>query len=149
MSKYEHINSSKKAMNLEPPKNSECPPGHTTYEVEPQSMIRNIAKDETIDLCTLVDYKTGQVVSRTLAQNKYLNLTLFAFSKGEGLSAHKSTGDAMVQVLDGTGIFTVNEQAQTVGTGYTIVLPANVSHAVYAQENFKMLLTVVKPVHIT
>lgn len=109
-------------------------------------MIKNMPKAETLELCALVEYQNGQVISRTLAQNKYLNLTVFAFAKGEGLSTHSSTGDAMVQVLDGTGSLTVDGQAHTVPAGQTIVLPANVPHAVDAPENFKMLLTVVKPV---
>jgi len=103
-------------------------------------------KAESLDLCSLVDYKPGQVISRTLAQNKHLNLTVFAFAKGESLSTHKSNGDAMVQVLDGTGILTIDGEAHTVGAGHTIILPANVPHAVDAPGDFKMLLTVVKPV---
>ncbi|MGB0259113.1 MAG: cupin domain-containing protein [Coraliomargarita sp.] len=103
-------------------------------------------KADPLDLCSLVDYQDGQVISRTLAQNKHLNLTVFACAKGEGLSTHSSTGDAMVQVLDGVGILTVDGQDHTVPAGQTIVLPANIPHAVDAPENFKMLLTVVKPV---
>lgn len=109
-------------------------------------MIKNCPKAEALDLCSLVDYQPGQVISRTLAQNKYLNLTVFAFAKGEGLSTHHSTGDAMVHVLDGTGILTIEGTAHTVPAGQTIVLPANIPHAVDAPENFKMLLTVVKAV---
>lgn len=109
-------------------------------------MIKNMPKGETINLCDLVDYQPGQVISRTLAQNKHLNLTVFAFAQGEGLSTHHSTGDAMVQVLDGTGTLTIDGEPHTVPAGQTIVLPANVPHAVDAPEDFKMLLTVVKPV---
>lgn len=108
-------------------------------------MIKNIPKAEALDLCSLVDYQTGQVISRTLAQNTYLNLTVFAFAKGEALSTHSSSGDAMVQVLDGVGILTVDGDAHTVAAGQTIVLPAKVPHAVDAPQDFKMLLTVVKP----
>lgn len=103
-------------------------------------------KAEALNLCDLVDYQAGQVISRTLAQNKYLNLTVFAFAQGEGLSTHHSSGDAMVQVLDGTGILTIDGKPRTVPAGQTIVLPANVPHAVDAPENFKMLLSVVKPI---
>lgn len=110
-------------------------------------MIKNMPKGEILELGKLVDYQEGQVVSRTLAQNKYLNLTVFAFASGEGLSTHSSSGDAMIQVLDGSGQFTIDEQpAQTVNQGECIVLPANIPHAVSAPEKFKMLLTVVKPV---
>ncbi len=109
-------------------------------------MIKNMPFAEALDLCDLVSYQPGQVVSRTLAQNKHLNLTVFAFAQGEGLSTHSSNGDAMVQVLDGAGHFTVGQTKALVPAGQTIVLPANIPHAVDAPENFKMLLTVVKPV---
>lgn len=109
-------------------------------------MIKNIPFTEVLDLCNLLSYQPRQVVSRTLAQNKHINLSVFAFSAGEGLSTHSSTGDAMVQVLDGEAKFTVGDQTPvTVIKGQTIVLPANVPHAVDAPQDFKMLLTVVKP----
>jgi quercetin dioxygenase-like cupin family protein len=108
-------------------------------------MIKNISFAAAIDLRDLVDYQPGQVVSRTLAQNKHMNMSVFAFAEGEGLSTHSSTGDAMVQVLDGVGQFKVDQKESTVPAGQTIVLPANIPHAVHALENFKMLLTVVKP----
>jgi quercetin dioxygenase-like cupin family protein len=107
--------------------------------------IKNIALGEPLELKELVNYAAGQVVSRTLAHNKRLNLSLFAFFRGEGLSTHSSGGDALVQVLDGIGQFTIAEHTHTLPAGNSIVLPANVPHAVHAPENFKMLLTVVKP----
>lgn len=110
-------------------------------------MIKNMPFAEALELCDLVSYQSEQVVSRTLAQNKHMNMSAFAFSKGEGLSTHSSTGDAMVQVLDGIGEFTVGDNTPvSVAKGQTIVLPANVPHAVDAPQDFKMLLTVVKPI---
>jgi quercetin dioxygenase-like cupin family protein len=133
-------------MNLKPSSTSTLDVQSSTFDVPSRPMIKNMPKAEALDLCSLVDYKPGQVISRTLAQNKHLNLTVFAFAKGEGLSTHHSTGDAMVQVLDGVGILTIDGQPHTVSSGQTIVLPANVPHAVDASGDFKMLLTVVKPV---
>lgn len=118
----------------------------STLTPSTKPMIKNCPKAEALDLCSLVEYQAGQVISRTLAQNKYLNLTVFAFAQGEGLSTHHSTGDAMVQVLDGTGILTIDGNPHTIPAGQTIVLPANIPHAVDAPEDFKMLLTVVKPI---
>ncbi|ADE54394.1 cupin domain-containing protein [Coraliomargarita akajimensis] len=109
-------------------------------------MIKNMPLAEVQDLSDLVTYQEAQVISRTIAQNKYLNITLFAFPAGEGLSTHSSTGDALIQVLDGTGQFTIGETDYRVPSGQSIVLPANKPHAVYAAEPFKMLLSVVKPV---
>ena len=108
-------------------------------------LIKNMPIAEPLTLTELVQYQAGQVVSRTLAHSKQFNLSIFAFSEGEGLSTHSSGGDAMVQVLDGTGQFTIADQTFPLPTGQAMVLPANVPHAVHAIENFKMLLTVVKP----
>ncbi|MEK6194629.1 MAG: cupin domain-containing protein, partial [Deltaproteobacteria bacterium] len=69
--------------------------------MEPSVLIKNIDFSEVHNLADLVDYEGGRVVSRTLAQNPTLSLTLFAFDAGEGVSTHTAPGDAMVHVLDG------------------------------------------------
>ena len=71
--------------------------------------------------------------------------TLFAFSKGEEISTHASGGDAMVLVLEGRGRFTIDGREHFCSAGESIVMPAGKPHAVYAAEDFKMLLTVVFP----
>ena len=64
--------------------------------------MKNIDKSTVLKLKEQVAYQPGQVVSRTLAQNDALSVTL-----------------------------------------YSIVMPAGHPHAVYGQEQFKMLLVVV------
>ena len=107
--------------------------------------IKNIEHEKVVNLSGLVQYMEGQVVSRTLAQNKAVSVTLFAFAKGEEIGTHDSEGDAMVTVLEGTGEFTVGGVKHQVKAGEALVMPAKIPHAVYAVENFKMLLTVVFP----
>ena len=104
--------------------------------------MKNIPKGEPVDLRDLVPYQEGQVVSRTLAQNEHVSVTLFAFEKGEEISTHASGGDAMVTVLEGTGRFTVGGEVFLVSQGETLIMPKDIPHAVYGQERFKMLLTV-------
>ena len=60
--------------------------------------IRNIDHESVVRLAELVSVQSGQVVSKTLAQNKAVSITLFAFDKGEEIGTHDSTGDAMVTV---------------------------------------------------
>ena len=108
--------------------------------------IKNIKHEEVLNLASQVSAQDGQIVSKTLAQNPYVSLTLFAFSKGEEISTHDSKGDAMVYVLEGTGKFTVGGKEHLVNAGETLIMPATIPHTVYAQEDFKMLLTVVFPI---
>lgn len=85
----------------------------------------------------LVAYQEGQVVSKTLVQNDYVSVTLFSFDKGEEISTHASGGDAMVTVLEGTGKFTIGGDVFILKEGETIIMPKDVPHAVYGQENLK------------
>ncbi|MCI9556661.1 cupin domain-containing protein [Oscillospiraceae bacterium 50-16] len=109
------------------------------------SYMKNIPGEEVLELAAMVEAGPGQVVSRTLAQNPAVSVTLFAFAKGEEISTHQSEGDAMVTVLEGTGKFTVDGVEHLVQKGEALVMPAGKPHAVYGQEAFKMLLVVVFP----
>lgn len=106
-------------------------------------LMKNIRKSEVLQLKDEIQYQEGQVVSKTLAQSDAVSMTLFAFEKGEEISTHESGGDAMVTVLDGTGKVTIDGVEHLLNCGETIVMPARTPHAVYGQERFKMLLTVI------
>jgi quercetin dioxygenase-like cupin family protein len=110
-----------------------------------QNYLKNINFASALKISDLVSYQPGQVVSKTLAQNPAVSLTIFAFDKGEEISSHESAGDAMVLVLDGEGEITIGSEKHTVKEGETIVMPSNTPHAVFAKEKFKMFLIVVFP----
>ena len=105
--------------------------------------IKNIEKAQVLTLKSEVAYQPGQVVSKTLAQNNALSVTLFAFDKGEEISTHESGGDAFVTCLDGVGKITVDDIEYILKEGESIVMPAKHPHAVFGEERFKMLLVVV------
>ena len=108
-----------------------------------QAPMKNIDKSAVLTLKEQVSYQPGQVVSKTLAQNDAVSVTLFAFDKGEEISTHESGGDAFVTSLDGTGRITIDGTQYVLHEGQSIVMPARHPHAVYGQEQFKMLLVVV------
>ena len=112
-------------------------------ETTRMNKLKNIEVSKIIRLEDEITYQKGQVVSKTLVQNKNVSLTLFSFDKGEEIGAHSSEGDAMVTILDGTGKFTVGDEVFLLNKGETLVMPNNVPHAVYGEEQFKMLLTVI------
>ena len=106
-------------------------------------LIKNIKKSEVLTLKNELAYQPGQVVSKTLAQNDAVSVTLFSFDKGEEISTHESGGDAFVTCLDGVGRITIDGKPYELHEGESIVMPAKHPHAVYGQEKFKMLLVVV------
>ena len=86
-------------------------------------MYKNIEKEKVINLKDLVDYNEGQVVSKTLVQNELVSMTVFSFDKGEEISSHSASGDAMVTVLDGKGRFTVGGKEYVLSEGETLIMP--------------------------
>jgi quercetin dioxygenase-like cupin family protein len=97
-----------------------------------------------VRLGELTDYVPGSVVSRTLVKSGAGTITLFAFAAGQGLSEHTTPYDAVVQVLDGAATLTIGGKAVPVVAGETVLMPANVPHALHASERFKMLLTLIR-----
>ena len=106
-------------------------------------MMKNIDKSQILVLKEQVEYQDGQVVSKTLAQNRTVSVTLFSFDKGEEISTHESGGDAFVTCLDGVGRITIDGVNYELHEGESIVMPAGHPHAVYGQDRFKMLLVVI------
>ena len=93
------------------------------------SSLKNIEKSTVLTLKEQVAYQPGQVVSKTLAQNEALSVTLFAFDKSEEISTHESGGDAFVTCLDGTGRITIDGVDYELHEGESIVMPARHPHA--------------------
>lgn len=106
-------------------------------------MIKNMDFEEIFEMGKLIEINQGQVVSKTFAQNDAVSLTLFAFSKDEEISTHESDGDALVTILEGKARVTIDGKEFMLEEKESIVMPARKPHAIYAVEDFKMLLTVV------
>lgn len=101
-------------------------------------------KGKVLNLEEMVEYSSGGVISKQVLKNQSGNITLFSFDKGQGLTEHTAPFDAIVQVLDGEAQITIGGNPNLVRKGESIIMPANVSHALQAVEQFKMLLTMIK-----
>lgn len=110
-----------------------------------EKYIKNFPAEKAVVLKDQITCRQSEVVSKTLAQNDAVSVTLFAFDAGEEISTHESTGDAFVTVLEGTGIFTVDGVEHTVSAGQSLLMPAKKPHSVRGDEAFKWMLVVVFP----
>jgi len=100
--------------------------------------------DRASSLVKLVEYQEDTVVSRTMIDKKSGTVTLFAFGENQGLSEHTAPFDAMVFVIDGEVEITIAKNKHFLGQGDTIIMPANVPHALKAIKKFKMFLIMIK-----
>jgi len=96
------------------------------------------------ELGDLVHCSPGAVVSRTLAKSSAGTLTLFAFDADQGLSEHSAPFDAWVLLVEGRATLTIGGRAVPVESGQLVLMPANVPHAVTANERSKLLLVMFK-----
>ncbi|MCL1972155.1 MAG: cupin domain-containing protein [Endomicrobia bacterium] len=105
---------------------------------------KTFQKGVSMFLPDMIEYSAGGVISKQILKNKAGNITLFSFDKGQGLSEHEAPFDAVVQILDGKADITIDGQTVSLQAGETVIMPADIPHALHAPKKFKMLLTMIK-----
>ncbi len=113
------------------------------------SPVMNVLKSElpparALRLDEELAYVPGSIVSRAIARAPGGSITLFAFDAGQELSEHTAPFHALVQVLDGAVELTIGGERLVARRGETVLMPANVPHALRALAPFKMLLSMVR-----
>jgi quercetin dioxygenase-like cupin family protein len=127
-----------------------CKTGFTKRERNKQKMTEKDHLNEgessvvQFSLENLTEYQKDSVVSKTIIGKKSGTITLFAFDKGQGLSEHTAPFDAFVYIVDGEASIKVSGKEISVKKGEMVILPANVPHSLYANEQFKMMLVMIK-----
>jgi len=104
----------------------------------------NDLKGKPIEIGSLAEYQEGSVVSREIIKKEVGTVTIFAFDTGQGLSEHSAPFDALVQIIDGVAEITISGEKNIVKKGEFIIMPANDPHALFANEPFKMVLTMIR-----
>ena len=105
---------------------------------------KEFEKDKVFRFDNEVEYSDGAIVSKNVLKRDTGNISLFAFDRGEGLSEHTAPFDALVQVVDGRAEITVGGKKHLLEKGDSIIMPANIPHALRAVEKYKMVLTMIK-----
>jgi len=93
------------------------------------------------DLAAEVAIQPGAVVSKVVHRGDGLNVTVFGFDTGEGLTEHESPHPAVVHVLAGRIRFTVDDEEIDAGAGCWIHMSGRTPHSLLAAEPTLMLLT--------
>ena len=105
--------------------------------------IEEKSKYKLADLKNRVEYSIGSIVSKTILEKESGTVTLFAFDVGQNLSEHTSPYDVVLQVLEGRARVIIGGKPTSVEEDETVIMPADVPHAVKALKRFKMLLIMI------
>lgn len=97
------------------------------------------------DAASAVAVQPGAVVSRVIHRDERLNVTVFGFDAGEGLTEHQAAQVAVVQVLVGRlGLIADGEEFDA-GPGFWLHMSPGTPHSLVAKEPTVMLLTLIRP----
>ena len=101
-------------------------------------------KARIFDFTEEAEYSENGIVSKRILEKKTGNITLFSFDAGQKLSEHTAPFDAVVQVIEGKAEIMIAGNSFILDAEKSIIMPANIPHAVHAVARFKMLLTMIK-----
>lgn len=105
---------------------------------------REFDKGSKFSFKNSVDYNSNAIVSKHLLKKGTGNISLFAFDKGEELSEHTAPFDAMVNIVDGKAEIIIDGNSHILEANESIIMPANIPHALKAIERFKMVLIMIR-----
>jgi len=106
--------------------------------------VKRTSKNKIKGLADFIEYRRGSIVSKEILRKKTGTVTLFAFDRGQGLSEHTASFDAIVYVFDGETRITISGKLFRLKKGQMIVMPAGKPHALKAVKKFKMMLIMIK-----
>lgn len=97
------------------------------------------------DLAAQVAVQAGAVVSKVVYRDADLDVTVFAFDTGEGLTEHSATRPAVIQVLTGRLRLTVDGEDVDLRPGGWVHMDPGAAHALLAEEPTVLVLTLLRP----
>ncbi len=115
-------------------------------EIKMKNSIENLdlEKGKVHIIVEIVEYMSNAVVSRTILKKTTGNVTASSFDAGEELDDKIAAFDTYVQIIDGAAEITINDKKFKLKLGEGIVIPAHAKHHFNANEQFKMISTVIK-----
>ncbi|MBC7884946.1 MAG: cupin domain-containing protein [Saprospiraceae bacterium] len=95
-------------------------------------------------ITAIIEYVPKAVVSQTIIKKTTGNVTVSSLDAGEELGAKISPFDTYIQIIDGAAEIVINTKKYMLKLGEGIVIPAHSTHCINANEQFKMISTVIK-----
>lgn len=92
----------------------------------------------------IIEYVPNAIVSRTIIKKSTGNITAMSFDEGEELSEKTVPFDTFVQIIHGAAQVTINKIEHKLELGAGIIIPAHSLHRFIANQQFKMISTMIK-----
>lgn len=103
-----------------------------------------LEKSKAHIIVAIIEYIPNAVVSKTIIKKTTGNITVSSLDAGEELAQKTSPFDTYIQIIDGAAEITINDKVYKLALGEGIIIPAHASHNFNANEQFKMISTIIK-----
>jgi quercetin dioxygenase-like cupin family protein len=103
-----------------------------------------LAKAKAHIIVEIIEYMPNAVVSKTIIKKSTGNITVSSLDAGEELAEKTSPFDMYIQIIDGVAEVTISDKIYKLRLGEGIIIPAHATHNFNANEQFKMISTIIK-----
>lgn len=101
-------------------------------------------REQAVPWARELEVQPDGIVSKALIDRKTGTITVFAFDDGQALSEHSAPYDAFVHILSGRMTIELAGNPVEVGEGESLIMPADVPHALTANGPTRMLLVMIR-----
>ena len=92
----------------------------------------------------ILEYVPSSILIRTIIKKTTGNITVTSVDAGEELAEKTSPFDTFIQIIDGAAQVNIKDKIYKLRLGEGIIIPAHSAHCFNANEQFKMISTVIK-----
>jgi len=92
----------------------------------------------------ILEYIPKSILIKTIIKKTTGNITVTAVGAGEELAEKTSPFDTFIQIIDGAAQVEIRGKQYKLRLGEGIIIPAHSSHCFNANEQFKMISTIIK-----
>jgi quercetin dioxygenase-like cupin family protein len=103
-----------------------------------------LEKSKVHIIVEIIEYVPHKIVSKTIIKKTTGNVTVSSFAIGEELTVKTAPSDTYIQIIDGAAEVIIDEKVYKLNLGEGIIIPAHSPYCLNANEQFKMISTVIK-----
>jgi quercetin dioxygenase-like cupin family protein len=92
----------------------------------------------------ILEYVPNSILMKTIIKKTTGNIIVTSLDAGEELAERTSPFDTFVQIIDGTAQLEIRDKKYKLRLGEGIIIPAHSAHCFNADEQFKMISTIIK-----
>lgn len=110
----------------------------------PQADPAETGKSEPYILVQIIKYMPKAVASKTILKKLTGSITAMSIATGETIEKKTIPFDTFIQIIDGKAEVIINKKTHQLKSGDGIIIPAHAILSINANEQFKMISTIIK-----